>query len=87
MKRTIATLLILLLCFTGSAFAGRKKPRTKRKPARIVKPHPSIYAIEKLQLIKGVKDDALLYEIERRWLAIFTLEELQDEAIRRKLKP
>lgn len=84
MKRTIVVILILLLCFTP-AFAGRKKPRAKRKQVKIAHLALPIQPIEKEQILRGeaITNEALLLELQKRWLTLYTTEELHNEAIRR----
>lgn len=78
------SVFFLMLALTLSlpiAADAKRKPRRKAS-----KPKPALLPIERRQLLQAVPDAALKAELERRWLSLFTLAELQAEAAKRGLQ-
>jgi hypothetical protein len=82
MKQFSAFFLMFTLALSlPTAADAKRKPRRKA-----VKPKPVLLPIERRQLLQVVSDAALKAELERRWLSLFTLAELQAEADRRRVR-
>jgi hypothetical protein len=82
MKQFCVFFLMLTLALSLPIAAdAKRKPRRKAS-----KPKPALLPIERRQLLRAVPDAALKAEIERRWLSLFTLAELQAEAERRRIR-
>lgn len=84
LKRSALLLALLLVLFT-SPVAGHKKRRPSPKP-KPVSTQGIFTAADRYQMLHSFSDQAILTELERRWLMEYSGEELEREAKRRGIR-